>query len=96
MNEDFKDARKLVALLESLTGEKIAIQNYGSTRFHKISNMNIAISFIESKGINLTSIGAEEIVDGNLKMTLGLIWMLILNFSLKQIIIQGQIFSIVM
>lgn len=78
-----------MTLLENLIGEKIAIQNNGSTRFHQISNMNLAISFIESKGINLTSIGAEEIVDGNLKMTLGLIWMLILNFSLKQVAIDG-------
>ena len=48
-------------------------------RFHKIANVNKALDFIASKGVKLVSIGAEEIVDGNVKMTLGMIWTIILR-----------------
>ncbi|VTJ81975.1 Hypothetical predicted protein [Marmota monax] len=37
---------------------------------HKISSVNKALDFIAIKGVKLVSIGAEEIVDGNVKMTL--------------------------
>ena len=50
-------------------------------RFHKIANVNKALDFIASKGVKLVSIGAEEIVDGNVKMTLGMIWTIILRYS---------------
>ena len=49
-------------------------------RFHKIANVNKALDFIASKGVKLVSIGAEEIVDGNVKMTLGMIWTIILRY----------------
>ena len=58
-------------------------------RFHKIANVNKALDFIASKGVKLVSIGAEEIVDGNVKMTLGMIWTIILRFAIQVRIILG-------
>ena len=55
----------------------------GKMRFHKIANVNKALDFIASKGVKLVSIGAEEIVDGNVKMTLGMIWTIILRFAIQ-------------
>ena len=55
----------------------------GKMRFHKIANVNKALDFIQSKGVRLVSIGAEEIVDGNVKMTLGMIWTIILRFAIQ-------------
>ncbi len=34
-------------------------------------------------------VGAEEIVDGNLKMTLGMIWTIILRFAIQDISVEG-------
>lgn len=59
-------------------------------RFHKIANVNKALDFIASKGVKLVSIGAEEIVDGNVKMTLGLIWTIILRFAIQDISVEGK------
>ena len=59
-------------------------------RFHKIANVNKALDFIASKGVKLVSIGAEEIVDGNVKMTLGMIWTIILRFAIQVRIILGS------
>lgn len=38
--------------------------------------------------MKLVSIGAEEIVDGNLKMTLGMIWTIILRFAIQDISVE--------
>ena len=62
----------------------------GKMRFHKIANVNKALDFIASKGVKLVSIGAEEIVDGNVKMTLGMIWTIILRFAIQVRIILGS------
>lgn len=54
----------------------------------QIANVNKALEFIERKGVKLVSIGAEEIVDGNLKMTLGMIWTIILRFAIQDISVE--------
>lgn len=59
-------------------------------RVHKINNVNKALDFIASKGVKLVSIGAEEIVDGNAKMTLGMIWTIILRFAIQDISVEGE------
>lgn len=43
---------------------------------------------IRFPGVKLVSIGAEEIVDGNLKMTLGMIWTIILRFAIQDISVE--------
>lgn len=43
---------------------------------------------IKFPGVKLVSIGAEEIVDGNLKMTLGMIWTIILRFAIQDISVE--------
>ena len=70
-----------------ISGETLPKPDRGKMRFHKIANVNKALDYIASKGVKLVSIGAEEIVDGNLKMTLGMIWTIILRFA-----IQGERF----
>merc|ERR1712002_175623 len=69
IEEDFRNGLKLMLLLEVISGETLARPDRGKMRFHKIANVNKALDFIASKGVKLVSIGAEEIVDGNVKMT---------------------------
>lgn len=76
-------------LLEVISGETLPKPDRGKMRFHKIANVNKALDFIASKGVKLVSIGAEEIVDGNSKMTLGLIWTIILRFAIQDISVEG-------
>lgn len=51
--------------------------------------MNIALSFIRSNNVHLTNIGSEDIVDGNSKLILGLLWSLILRFTIADISEEG-------
>merc|ERR1712004_198548 len=75
-------------LLEVISGETLPKPDRGKMRFHKIANVNKALDYIASKGVKLVSIGAEEIVDGNVKMTLGMIWTIILRFAIQDISVE--------
>ncbi|XP_015358651.1 alpha-actinin-3 isoform X1 [Marmota marmota marmota] len=88
IEEDFRNGLKLMLLLEVISGERLPRPDKGKMRFHKIANVNKALDFIASKGVKLVSIGAEEIVDGNLKMTLGMIWTIILRFAIQDISVE--------
>lgn len=91
IEEDFRNGLKLMLLLEVISGEPLPKPDRGKMRFHKIANVNKALEYIESKGVKLVSIGAEEIVDGNVKMTLGLIWTIILRFAIQDINVEGEL-----
>ena len=90
IEEDFRNGLKLMLLLEVISGETLSKPDRGKMRFHKIANVNKALDYISSKGVKLVSIGAEEIVDGNSKMTLGLIWTIILRFAIQDISVEGN------
>ena len=52
-------------------------------RFHAIQNVETALRFLRYKEIKLVNIRGEDIVDGNPKLTLGLIWTIILHFQVS-------------
>ncbi|KAF5308651.1 hypothetical protein FQR65_LT06112 [Abscondita terminalis] len=81
---DLADGKKLLKLLEIISGEKLAKPNSGKMRVHKIENVNKSLAFLHTK-VRLESIGAEDIVDGNPRLILGLIWTIILRFQIQEI-----------
>ncbi|KIW09551.1 uncharacterized protein PV09_00424 [Verruconis gallopava] len=87
---DLSDGVILVHLLEVLSGESLG--RYASKpklRVQKFENVNKCLDFIKARGIQLTNIGAEDVVDGNRKIILGLIWTLILRFTISDINEEG-------
>ena len=56
----------------------------GRMRFHAIQNVETALRFLRYKEIKLVNIRGEDIVDGNPKLTLGLIWTIILHFQVGE------------
>ncbi|CAG8603446.1 9780_t:CDS:10, partial [Paraglomus occultum] len=48
-----------------------------------------ALEFIKHRGVSLTNIGAEDIVDMNSKLILGMIWTIILRFTIADISEEG-------
>ncbi|XP_053979643.1 dystonin isoform X39 [Hylaeus volcanicus] len=78
--EDLRDGHNLISLLEVLSGEHLPRER-GRMRFHMLQNVQMALDFLRYKKIKLVNIRAEDIVDGNPKLTLGLIWTIILHFQ---------------
>ncbi|KAI9805097.1 MAG: hypothetical protein M1825_000931 [Sarcosagium campestre] len=89
--KDLSDGVILVHLLEILGNESLG--RYASKpklRVQRFENVNKALDFIKSRGIQMTNIGAEDVVDGNRKIILGLIWTLILRFTISDINQEGM------
>ena len=79
---DLADRRKLLKLLEIISGEQLGNPNSGKMLVHRIKNVNKSLEFPHTK-VRLENIGAEDIVDENPRMILGLIWTIILRFQIQ-------------
>ncbi|KAK3375498.1 hypothetical protein B0H63DRAFT_281206 [Podospora didyma] len=89
--QDLSDGVILIHLLECLSSESLG--RYAAKpklRVQRFENANLALNFIKSRGIQMTNIGAEDVVDGNRKIILGLIWTLILRFTINDINEEGM------
>ncbi|KIN06256.1 hypothetical protein OIDMADRAFT_113756 [Oidiodendron maius Zn] len=89
--KDLSDGVLLIHLLECLSSESLG--RYAAKpklRVQKFENVNLSLDFIKSRGIQMTNIGAEDVVDGNRKIILGLIWTLILRFTISDINEEGM------
>lgn len=75
-------------IMEVIYGEKLKKKDSGKMRFKKIENVKKDIELIERKGVKIVQIGEEEIVDGNMKMKMGMIWKIILRFEIKEIYVE--------
>uniref|UniRef100_UPI0037E8DCF8 utrophin isoform X4 n=1 Tax=Semicossyphus pulcher TaxID=241346 RepID=UPI0037E8DCF8 len=84
MFSDLRDGRKLLDLLEGLTGT-VLTKERGSTRVHALNNVNKVLQVLHQNNVDLVNIGGTDIVDGNRKLTLGLIWSIILHWQVKDI-----------
>ncbi|MCJ1361391.1 hypothetical protein MMC16_000491 [Acarospora aff. strigata] len=88
---DLADGVILIHLLEILGNESLG--RYASKpkmRVQRFENVNKALDFIKGRGVQMTNIGAEDVVDGNRKIILGLIWTLILRFTISDINEEGM------
>ncbi|XP_064297959.1 plectin isoform X8 [Phalacrocorax carbo] len=99
--EDLRDGHNLISLLEVLSGdtlprERDVIRNLrlprekGRMRFHKLQNVQIALNYLKHRQVKLVNIRNDDIADGNPKLTLGLIWTIILHFQISDIQVTGQ------
>ncbi|XP_078260820.1 utrophin-like isoform X3 [Rhinoraja longicauda] len=82
--DDLQDGRKLLDLLEGLTG-RVFTKERGTTRVHALNNVNRVLHVLQQNKVELVNIGGSDIVDGNHKLTLGLIWSIILHWQVKDI-----------
>nr|XP_008533316.1 PREDICTED: plectin [Equus przewalskii] len=78
--EDLRDGHNLISLLEVLSGDSLPREK-GRMRFHKLQNVQIALDYLRHRQVKLVNIRNDDIADGNPKLTLGLIWTIILHFQ---------------
>ncbi|XP_053939478.1 filamin-C isoform X2 [Cuculus canorus] len=85
LQRDLSDGLRLIALLEVLSQKKMGRKYHPRPNFRqmKLENVSVALEFLEREHIKLVSIDSKAIVDGNLKLILGLIWTLILHYSIS-------------
>ncbi|XP_018351021.1 PREDICTED: dystrophin, isoforms A/C/F/G/H isoform X8 [Trachymyrmex septentrionalis] len=77
---DLRDGNRLLSLLEVLTS-KTYKRERGRMRVHHLNNVNKALQILEQNNVKLVNISSNDIVDGNPKLTLGLVWSIILHWQ---------------
>ncbi|KAI6237537.1 hypothetical protein M3Y95_00275500 [Aphelenchoides besseyi] len=87
---DFGDGKLLMKFLEIISGEKLGRPNLGQMRVQKIENLNKCLDFLKRKKVHLENIGAVDILDKNEDLILGLIWTIILRFTIDNIEIETK------
>lgn len=88
--KDLSDGVRLIQLMEIMGDTSLGRYNRTPRiRVQKAENVNKALEFIQSRGVKLTNIGPEDIMDGNLKLILGMIWTLVLRFTIADISEEG-------
>ena len=50
-------------------------------RIHCLENVDKALQFLRDQRVHLENMGSHDIVDGSSRLTLGLIWTIILRFQ---------------
>ncbi|KAJ3590639.1 hypothetical protein NHX12_008589, partial [Muraenolepis orangiensis] len=80
---DLQDGYMLTRLLEPRPTR-------GRMRIHCLENVDKALQFLKEQRVHLENVGSHDIVDGNHRLTLGLIWTIILRFQIQVIKIETE------
>ncbi|XP_071544152.1 filamin-A isoform X11 [Panulirus ornatus] len=92
LETDLSDGLRLIALIEVLSGKQLPKHNKRPNfKSQKLENVSVALNFLEKdENIRIINIDSSDIVDCKLKLILGLIWTLILNYSISMPMWEGE------
>lgn len=91
LETDLSDGLRLITLIEVLSQKRLPKHNKKpSFRSQKLENVSVALKFLEEEGIRIVNIDSSHIVDCKLKLILGLIWTLILHYSISLPMWEGE------
>lgn len=92
LESDLTDGIRLLALVEVLSGKKLPRYNARPTmKAQKLNNVDTALRFLtDEEKVKLVNISSSDIVDGNLKLIMGLMWTLILHYSISMPVWEGE------
>ncbi|KAM3726784.1 Filamin-A [Dirofilaria immitis] len=86
LETDFEEGLKLIRLVEVLSGRSLGRYSRKVTfRHQKLENISLALKFLENEEhIKIVNIDSSAIANRNLKLILGLVWTLILHYSISK------------
>nr|XP_034194132.1 filamin-A isoform X4 [Osmia lignaria] len=91
LETDLSDGLRLISLIEVLAQKKLPKHSQRPTfRSQKLENVSVALKFLDDEGIRIVNIDSSDIVDCKLKLILGLIWTLILHYSISMPMWDGE------
>ena len=53
-------------------------------RIHSLENCNLIFDYLRARGVQTTNISSQDVVDGNAKLILGLLFTIILRFAIDE------------
>lgn len=88
--QNLGDGTALLKLLEIISSTDLPRPSRGRLRVHKLENCNKALQFLKANKVRLENIDPENIVSGDGRLILGLIWTIILRFQIAEIKLEGD------
>uniref|UniRef100_A0A914VJE6 Calponin-homology (CH) domain-containing protein n=1 Tax=Plectus sambesii TaxID=2011161 RepID=A0A914VJE6_9BILA len=84
LGTDFSDGTRLIALVEALQKRTCTGKIYRNnpSEIQMLMNVQMALDALREDGVKLVNIGSHDIVEGNMKLILGLVWCLILRYQI--------------
>jgi hypothetical protein len=85
---DFCDGIKLIQFLEVISSKNDwsrKVDKNPKLKIQKIQNVDLCMKFLKAEGVKLVAIQAENIVDGDLTLILGMIWTIIQQYQIADI-----------
>ncbi|XGW35258.1 hypothetical protein V3C99_018908 [Haemonchus contortus] len=84
LSRDLANGVVLIRLIESLQGRKYYGKIYEDepTEIQMLLNVQMALDALREDGIKTVNIGSHDVVEGNTKLILGLIWCLIQRYQI--------------
>lgn len=82
LRRDLSDGLRLVALVEALQKRRLRCITRPLNQHQCLENVQNALAAMAQDNIKLVNIGNTDIVEGNLKLILGLVWSLILRYQI--------------
>eukprot|EP01119_Soliformovum_irregulare_P015542 TRINITY_DN437_c0_g1_i1.p1 TRINITY_DN437_c0_g1~~TRINITY_DN437_c0_g1_i1.p1 ORF type:complete len:1056 (-),score=389.88 TRINITY_DN437_c0_g1_i1:223-3369(-) len=86
LRTDLANGILLINLVEIISSKQVNNGKYVKNpkmRTQMFENNGLALKFLQNEGLKLVNIGNEDIVDGNHKLILGLIWTIILRYQIN-------------
>ncbi|XP_076435753.1 filamin-A-like [Babylonia areolata] len=82
LRTDFSDGVHLVTLVEALTNRPVSgALRKPSNQYQKLQNITVALDTVAKDGVKIVNIDSNDIAEGNTKLILALIWMLVLKYQ---------------
>ncbi|NP_001360668.1 Calponin-homology (CH) domain-containing protein [Caenorhabditis elegans] len=84
LTQDLSDGVNLIKLVEILQGRRYygKVYDQDPTEIQKLMNVQMALDALREDGVKTVNIGSHDIVDGNEKLILGLIWCLVQRYQI--------------
>jgi len=88
--EDFETGINLMNLINSLYGipKPPKVNNNPKMRPHKLDNITMALKMVEDAKVKTNFLKSTHLIDKDLKMILGMIWAIILDYQIKGISVE--------
>jgi len=89
LQTEFESGIKLMQLVKALYGIEIPKHNPNpKMRPHKLDNLSLALNMVEKAQIKTNFLKSTQLIDHDLKMILGMIWAIILDYQIKGISVE--------
>ena len=80
---DIRDGVLLCELVEAIKNKPVSHHPNPRSKTHRLGNLNTAIELLKADGVKLANIGPRDIEAGNLELTRGLLWNIVMCYMKK-------------